>query len=112
MFQVIFCALKANPRQSDFFYFQKDLKGRKKNLFMKDGTTQDVLWLTDHELFEENQKKTHFISILDGTFMFQRSIWNQNDFSFVLKRPKEMQRTFLKKMGPSSWPERSTIDGS
>ena len=33
--------------------------------------------------------------------MFQRLMYSQNDFSLVPKRPKEMQKTFSRKMGPT-----------
>ena len=44
---------------------------------------------------------TYFLSIFQGNFVFQRLVYSQNDFSLVPKRPKEMQKTFSRKMGPT-----------
>ena len=72
MFQVIFCALKANPRQSDFFYFQKDLKRHKKT-FSRNLRPPRIFYDSSW-VFLKKTTEPSFFTIFEGTFVFQRSI--------------------------------------
>jgi hypothetical protein len=50
---------------------------------------------------KKTAKKTHCSPFLKVYFLFERLIHRQNDFSLIPKRPKRMQKTFLRKMGPN-----------
>ena len=87
--------------QNDFSIDPKRSKKMQKTFFDKDGTNQNVLRSMVFELFEENGKKLIFCFFFRGFYVVQRLMYSQNDFSIVPKRPKEMQKTFSRKMGPT-----------
>ena len=50
---------------------------------------------------KKTAKKAHCLLFFKIYFVFQRLIYSQNDFFLVPKRPIKMQKTFLRKMGPT-----------
>ena len=47
----------------------------------------------------KTKKKTRFFAIFQGILVFQRLAKSLTDYSLVSKRPKKMQKTFLRKKG-------------
>ena len=50
---------------------------------------------------KKTAKKAHCLPFIKLYFVFEKLIYRQNDFSLILKRPKRIQKNFLRKMGPT-----------
>ena len=83
-----------------FSLFQTDLKMCRKH-FRGRWERSERSTIDSFLVISRKRQKNSFLSVFQGSFVFQRLVYSLNDFSLVPKRPKQMQKTFLRKMGPT-----------
>ena len=83
-----------------FSLFQTDLKMCRKH-FRGRWERSERSTIDSFLVISRKRQKNSFLSVFQGSFVFQRLVYSLNDFSLVPKRPKKMQKTFSRKMGPT-----------